>query len=221
MQKTSSLVSTLAWFRGIRLLTEEESRIVESLFEPCFEFAGAVRLAESIHIHLKVEDTEALPFDDFATHGGTRANGKAGYGKYYFPDGLNLIFSTIPIAQDDLRETEDAKRPRPFLDHIGIDMREESDFVRAGFAKLGSRADELGWGHIPQGGKGRPVYCCHIEVAEKRWVYPPRKPHGSGIPLEFTFGPLKMNDFKAGCDLRPSSPVIAEVTVPTPQCCVA
>ena len=111
-----------------------------------------------MHIHIKVEDTETLPFDEFVQHGGTRASGRVGYGKYYFPDGLNLIFSTIPIAQDDLRETEDFKRSRPFVDHIGIDLREESDIVRAGFKKLSSRADELGWGHIAQGGKaGRSI----------------------------------------------------------------
>jgi len=220
MHKTPTIVDILAWFRSIRLLSELESRIVESVFEPCFEFTEAVKLAESIHIHVKVEDTEALPFDEFAHHGGVRASGRVGYGKYYFPDRLNLIFSTIPIAQDDLRETEDFKRPRPFLDHIGIDLREESDIVRAGFKKLGGRADELGWGHIAQGGKGRPVYCCHIEVAEKRWVYPPRQPNGSGIPLEFAFGQLKMNDFKAGCDLRPSMPASRESSMPTPQCCI-
>jgi hypothetical protein len=84
--------------------------------------------------------------------------------------------------------------------------------VRAGFKKLSNRADELGWGHIAQGGKGRPVYCCHIEVAEKRWIYPPPRPNGSGIPLEFAFGPLKMNDFKAGCDLRPSMPALREAS---------
>jgi hypothetical protein len=100
----------------------------------------------------------------------------------------------------------------PFVDHIGIDLREESDIVRAGFKKLSNRADELGWGHIAQGGKGRPVYCCHIEVAEKRWIYPPPRPNGSGIPLEFAFGPLKMNDFKAGCDLRPSMPALREAS---------
>jgi len=220
MHKTPTIVDILAWFRSIRLLSELESRIVESVFEPCFEFAEAVKLAESIHIHVKVEDTEALPLDEFAHHGGVRASGRVGYGKYYFPDGLNLIFSTIPIAQDDLRETEDFKRPRPFLDHIGIDLREESDIVRAGFKKLGGRADELGWGHIAQGGKGRPVSCCHIEVAEKRWVYPPQQPNGSGIPLEFAFGQLKMNDFKAGCDLRPSMPASRESSVPTSQCCI-
>ena len=220
MHQTPAIVGTIAWFRSIRLLSELESRIVESLFEPCFEFAEAVELAESIHLHIKVEDTELLPFEEFVKHGGARGRCKVGYGKYYFPDGLNLIFSTIPIAQDDLRETEEFKRPRPFLDHIGIDLREESDIVRAGFTELSRRADDLGWGHIAQDGKGRAVYCCQIEVSEKRWVYPPRKPNGSGIPLEFAFGPLKMNDLQAGCDLRPSSPVLREASTPTPQCCV-
>src|SRR5258705_8485637 len=69
MHQTSAILGTIAWFRSIRLLSELESRIVESLFEPCFEFAEAVKLAESIHTHIKVEDTETLPFDDFVQHG--------------------------------------------------------------------------------------------------------------------------------------------------------
>ena len=79
MHQTAAILGTIAWFRSIRLLSEFESRIVEGLFEPCFEFAEAVKLAESIHIHIKVEDTETLPFDEFVQHGGARANGKVGY----------------------------------------------------------------------------------------------------------------------------------------------
>jgi len=208
MKKTASIVDNLAWFRSIGLLTEEERLIVESIFDPEFEFAEALGLAESIHVHLKVDDTEALPVEEFAKRGGEKTTGKAGYRKHYFPDGLNMIFSTIPIAQDDLAETPESWRPRPFVDHIGIDLREETDSVRAGFGSLSKQAGELGWGLIPQGGKGRPVYCCHIEVAEKRWIYPPEaNARRAGIPLEFSFGQLKLNDFLAGCDLRPASPV--------------
>jgi hypothetical protein len=96
MHKTATIVDTLAWFCGIRLLSEFESRIVESLFEPCFEFAEVVKLAESIHIHLKVEDTETLPFDDFVHHGGVRASGRLGNGKYCFPEGVHTISLLAP-----------------------------------------------------------------------------------------------------------------------------
>ena len=219
MRLTPAVASTLSWLVEIGLLKLPELRHVQVLFEPCFEFAEAVRLAESIHLHLKVEDTERLPMAEFARRGGVLANGRPGYGKHCFPDGLNLIYSTIPIAQDDLAETPEQMRPRPFLDHIGIDLREESEAVRAGFASLQQRADELGWGHIPQGGKGRPVFCCHIEVAAKRWVYPPGGPKGSGIPLEFAFGPLRVSDLKAGCDLRPSSPLVPAAVTPAVPCC--
>ena len=94
MHQTSAILGTIAWFRSIRLLSELESRIVESLFEPCFEFAEAVKLAESIHIHIKVEDTETLPFDEFVQHGGARANGKVGYGNITFPTWMSPSYRT-------------------------------------------------------------------------------------------------------------------------------
>ncbi|MCW5560186.1 MAG: hypothetical protein KIT22_20400, partial [Verrucomicrobiae bacterium] len=136
-----------------------------------------------------------------------------GYENYRFPDGVNAIFSSIPVAQDNLAETPENRRPRPHLDHLGIDLRQEQEPVKAGFDAVPERAGDLGWGHIPQGGKGRPVYCCHIEVAEKHWVYPPEGAGHAGIPLEFAFGHLKTNAFKAGCDLRPSSPVLLRTAV--------
>ena len=102
---------------------------------------------------------------------------------------------------------------------MGIDLRRENDIVKSGFDHVPNRADALGWGHIPQGGKGRPVYCCHIEVAAKHWVYPPDGAAGPGIPLEFAYGLLKSNGAKAGCDLRPSSPVIHLASSAKAQCC--
>jgi hypothetical protein len=208
MQKTPVVSQTIHWLHEIGLLSASELTTAESMFEPRFEFAASLQLADSIHLHIRVDDTDALPADAFAAHGGQFDHGKRGYVKYRFPDGVNAIFSTIPVAQDNLSETEDHHRPRPHLDHIGIDLRREAEPVKSGFDHVPDRAGSLGWGHIPQGGKGRPVYCCHIEVAAKHWVYPPDDVAGPGIPLEFAYGPLKTNDFKAGCDLRPAAPVV-------------
>ena len=219
MTKTPSILRTLQWFQAQSLLTADEKRLVESMFEPCFEFAEALKLADSIHVHVSVEDTEALPHLAFQREGGSFDHGQPGYVKYCFPDGLNMIFSHIPVAQDNLAETPENKRPRPYLDHLGIDLRQETEPVKSVFDHVPDGANSLGWGHIPQGGKGRPVFCCHIEVGAKHWVYPPGEPKGAGIPLEFALGPLKTNGMKAGCDLRPSSPVMHDLGKAKEQCC--
>jgi hypothetical protein len=209
----------MTWLHEAGLLSPVELKIAESMFEPGFQFADALQLADSIHLHIRVDDTDALPVDDFAAKGGRFDHGKRGYVKYRFHDGVNAIFSSIPVAQDNLAETEDYRRPRPHLDHIGIDLRREEESVKSGFDHVPRSADALGWGHIPQGGKGRPVYCCHIEVAAKHWVYPPEGVETPGIPLEFAYGPLKTNEFKAGCDLRPAAPVVHLTAEAKGKCC--
>ncbi len=220
MRNTPAVTRALAWFQDQAILSAQEKALVESLFEPCFEFARALEMADSIHVHIRVDDTEKLPHIAFQKQGGSLDNGQPGYVKYRFPDGLNMIFSHIPVAQDNLAETEDNRRPRPYVDHLGIDLRQETDVVNAAFSEVPQNAASRGWGHIPQGGKGRPVYCCHIEVGAKHWVYPPDAPAGSGVPLEFALGPLKTNGIKAGCDLRPSKPVThASGTPVEAQCC--
>ena len=219
MRATPAVVHTLSWFQREGLLTAQEERLVRSMFEPCFEFTEAIAVADSIHVHIRVDDTEALPHLAFQREGGSFDHGQPGYVKYRFRDGLNVIFSSIPVAQDNLAETEENRRPRPFVDHLGIDLREETEVIKTSFDHVPEAADELGWGHIPQGGKGRPVYCCHIEVGAKHWVYPPDAPQGSGVPLEFALGPLKSNGAKAGCDLRPSAPVVHLAAEAKRQCC--
>ena len=208
MRRTESIVRTLGFFREQGRLSADECHIILGLFEPGFEFADAVTLADSIHVHMRVDDTDALPRREFERHGGAFDHGQPGYVKYCFPDGLNMIFSTIPVAQDNLAETEDNRRPRPYVDHLGIDLRQDTDSVRRRFDLVPEQADALNWGHIPQGGVSRPVYCCHVEVAAKHWVYPPDGPTARGIPLEFAFGLLKSSGDRAGCDLRPSAPVV-------------
>src|SRR5262249_50988436 len=68
------------------------------------------------------------------------------------------------------------------------------------------RAGEVGWRHVPQGGEGQPVYCCHTEVSGKHWVYPVAGEAGQTRPIEFAFGALEIHDSKMGCDLRPIDP---------------
>lgn len=219
MTKTPAIEQALQWFQTQTLLTSRERGLIEGMFEPCFEFADAMGRADSIHVHVRVDDTEALPHLAFQKQGGSFDHGQPGYVKYCFRDGLNMIFSSIPVAQDNLAETEDNRRARPFVDHLGIDLRQETDEVKQSFDGVPEVAGGLGWGHIPQGGKGRPVYCCHIEVGAKHWVYPPDGAQGDGIPLEFALGPLKSNGVKAGCDLRPSAPVMHLAAGAKAQCC--
>ncbi len=122
------------------------------------------------------------------------------------PGDINTIFSHIPVSADDLRECESSRRPRPFLDHIGIDVRALDAHSRAAFDALPAAAAALGWAHQAQGAAGRPVRCCHVEVDEKHWLFPDAK---GARPIEVALGPLRSGSGAAGCDLRPSHPALA------------
>jgi alkylhydroperoxidase/carboxymuconolactone decarboxylase family protein len=159
-----------------------------------------------VHLHIKVDDTHQLPINHFFDAGARLDHQKDGFVKYRFPGAINAIFSHIKVSQDELIETKENRRPRPFLDHIGVDLRDETVPVRQTFDELPEVAATLKWAHASQGGVDRPVYCCHVEVAEKHWLYPPDEGAHTGIPLEFAYGALKVNPGKAGCDLRPANP---------------
>src|ERR1700753_2194436 len=116
MHKTSSVSQTLDWLHERGFLNDSELKTAASMFEPRFEFASALQLADSIHLHIRVDDTDALPKEEFFALGAEFDHGQPGYVKYKFPDGVNAIFSSIPVAQDNLAETEDNRRPRPHLD---------------------------------------------------------------------------------------------------------
>lgn len=161
--------------------------------------------AQTLHLHIKVNDTNRLPVAVFAEAGGVLDHARDGYVKYRFPGGINMIFSHIAVSVDDQAEELPNRRPRPFLDHIGIDMRADNEDSRDAFDALPAIARQRGWAHVPQGGKERAVYCCHVAVARKHWLYP-AVAGGSAIPLEFAFGPLTVHAAGAGCDLRPSRP---------------
>jgi hypothetical protein len=95
------------------------------------------------------------------------------------------------------------------MDHIGIDLRQVTRETRQLFDAIPSEALGRGWGHVSQGSEERSVFCCHVEVGRKHWIYPEDKYTAQGtraMPLEFALGELKINDISSGCDLRPSDP---------------
>lgn len=200
-----AVASTLAFFGDLGLVSEEEIRETMALFEPGFPYSEAVRAAESIHLHIKVEDTAEVPHDLILARGVQATSCTEGYVKYPFPGGINMIFSSIPVSEDDLL-TSGPTPAMPVLDHKGIDVRRVTPEVRALFDALPAIAAERDWRHCSQGGSGTPVYCCHTEVEEKRWVYPNLDEAGQAHPIEFAIGELLIHDAKMGCDLRPIDP---------------
>jgi diadenosine tetraphosphatase ApaH/serine/threonine PP2A family protein phosphatase len=194
-------------FQALGLLAPAERDEVLALFDPAFPYFAQLRLADSLHVHIKVDDVAALPAEAISALGTTAENARAGYVKYPFPGGVNLIFSSVETAEEDrLPPAEAASRPRPCVDHVGIDLRRDVGLVRAAFDDAPSLARRAGWWHKPQGGPARPVYCCHAQVSEKHWVYPPREGSRFSFPVELAYGPLVISAEMLGCDLRPIDP---------------
>jgi alkylhydroperoxidase/carboxymuconolactone decarboxylase family protein len=196
---------TLEFFRELDLIAAADVGSVLWLFKPEFPFRAQLDSADSIHVHVKVADTAQLPRAAIINAGGAPESEQAGYVKYAFPAGINVIFSSIPVAEDD-RLTGAGKIAHPFLDHAGIDLRSETVDVRRRFDAVTDIAARDGWRHAAQGGAGKAVYCCHTQVNEKHWVYPPAALGAWKRPLEFAFGPLVVHAGKMGCDLRPIDP---------------
>jgi alkylhydroperoxidase/carboxymuconolactone decarboxylase family protein len=206
MRNNDEAISSLKALQECGLLNGHEIEVVNRLGAPDWPLDNAVELAETVHLHIKVDDTHKLPINQFFDAGARLDHQKDGFVKYRFPGAINAIFSHIKVSQDEQLETEANRRPRPFLDHIGIDLRDETAAARQTFDALPGVAGTLNWAHASQGGPDRPVYCCHVEVAEKHWLYPPDEGEHIGIPLEFAYGALKVNPDKMGCDLRPANP---------------
>jgi alkylhydroperoxidase/carboxymuconolactone decarboxylase family protein len=206
LRNNDEAIASLKALQECGLLNGREIDVVNRLGTPDSPLDKAVELAETVHLHIKVDDTHELPINQFFDAGARLDHQKDGFVKYRFPGVINAIFSHIKVSQDELLETEINRRPRPFLDHIGIDLRDETAAVRQTFDALPGVARTLNWAHTSQGGPDRPVYCCHVEVAEKHWLYPPDEGEHTGIPLEFAYGALKVNPDKMGCDLRPANP---------------
>jgi hypothetical protein len=211
--QNTDAVWTLEMLGSMGLLNAAEAAMVRALvceiaLGPCVE------LAETIHLHVKVEDTDRLAHSAFAAGGGILDHARPGFVKFRLPGAINAIFSHIAVSADDLAESACSRRPRPFLDHIGIDMREVSLESRTAFDDIPRRARSRGWAHASQGGPGRAVRCCHVEVAEKLWLFPTAP---ASRPIEVAYGPLVRTQGASGCDLRPSHPAVALAT--SARCC--
>ena len=217
----AAFAPVLDWFGGYGLLTPAEADEVVALFDPGFPLAGAVRAAASIHLHVKVPDVDALPHDEILATGARPTSGAEGHVKYPYPGGISMIFSSIPIAEDDRLGRPPSSLP--MLDHKGIDLRDEAPWVRRVFDGVPTIATARGWRHVGQGGSGRPVYCCHTEVAEKHWVFPDAGDAGQRRPIELAFGALRVHGDTMGCDLRPLDPAdvgaVAARLAQAPTCC--
>jgi hypothetical protein len=207
----------LAEVENLNLITPTERSEVRSTLDDGFPFAGALGFADSVHAHIKVADVDTLPHAEFAALGYRPENPEPGYLKYATDAGVNFIFSSIPIAQDDGIPGAVALA-KPFMDHVGIDMRDEADATRQAFDGLVARIAELGWRRVTQEG---PVHCCHTQVKSKHWAYPPECWRGWRRPIEFAFGTLVVFDKIMGCDLRPIDPGHPLASAGAPACCGA
>ena len=195
---------TLAEFRAMGLITEAEIEQTFALLDPAFPFFASMRIADSLHVHVKVDDTASLPYSRILALGTHAENERPGYVKFPFAGGINLIFSSIAVAEEDQLDIE--PQPKPRVDHFGIDLRREIGVVRAAFEDTLGVAKRTGWPWKTQGGAGRQVFCCHSMVAEKYWIYPPAEGSRWTRPLEFAYGPLQISQEMNGCDLRPIDP---------------
>lgn len=194
--------------QALGLLTAAEVAEVNNTLLSCHPFADGVKFADTLHVNIKVDDIDCIPRDFLEARAARPENAKDGYIKYAFPGGLNVILSSINISQDDLAEArQGAKKPRPYLDHLGIDLRQEVAAVRNLFDAIPYLATRQGWAYASQGAPGKPVFCCHVQVNAKHWVYPRNSKTGLSIPLEFAYGPLVVNEHSSGCDLRPADPL--------------
>src|SRR5436190_7185065 len=138
---------TLGFFRDRGFLTQAECDEVTALFDPRFPFAEALQAAESVHCHLKVDDVDRLPHDEILATGTHAESCTKGYVKYPFPGGINMIFSSIPISEDDML-TDEPPLPPSMLDHKGIDLREATPLVRGIFDRVPEVARDRGWRHV-------------------------------------------------------------------------
>ena len=209
MSKTSvfdreAFERTLGVFSNLGLVSPRERAQVLSLLDEDFEFAETIRFADSVHLHVEVDRVDDLPDEEIQRSGVTSVSRYSGPDmvKYSYPGGIGVIFSSFTIAQDDL--IKDApKRQKPYVDHVGIDLRDESAPTRAVFDVIPQRASEVGWRHVHQ---PAPLYCCYVAVGEKHWVYPPEGAAQGRRPIEFAFGELRKFDTNMGCDYRPIDP---------------
>jgi hypothetical protein len=185
----------LRHFTDRGLLTDRDAAQMLEMFDDTFPFTEAMDWAESVHVHVTVDDVEAVP--DQETLGGlaAEATGNEAERKFAFASGLHVVFAGLPTAQDELIPGAEV-RPKPYVDHFGVDLREDSDITRSVFKRIPEAARRSLWRHVFQDG---PIRCCHVEMGPKHWVYPPEGVAGGRRPIEFAFGELTASEEFLGC----------------------
>ncbi len=200
--------------KQLGLLSPAEEQSLRGLFGDALPLRTALRRSDSVHLHVRVDDVANLPRDALAAARGRVENERDGYIKYAFPGGTNLIFSAIDVAEDD--RLPGARRVRPHLDHLGLDLRSVDRETRELFDAAPQLAEKLGWRHVAQGSPDKAVFCCHTSVAEKHWLYP-NSTDALPFPIELAHGPLQIHADSMGCDLRPLDPAHPQASAV--KCC--
>ncbi len=193
-----------------QLLSKDELGNVLGIGKENFPFAQQVAAASSLHFHIHVNNTDELPHELLQSYTGRVVNKAEGYIKYAFDDGINFIFSHLPVAQKEkvTRSEDDA-----YLDHIGIDIRSDEKPAYIAFQQIPAISAQNDYLFTRQGDGKEAVKCCHMQVKEKYWVYP-----NNLLNYEFAFGPLVINESGAfGVDIRPANPYNTIET--TASCC--
>ena len=143
----------------------------------------AIALAESVHLHIKVDDTERLPQAGMEALGARLDHGREGFVKFRFPGGLNVIFSHIAVSADDLQESPAlparAAFSRPHRHRLARGVRSIEGGVRCHAVR----------------GKGAPVGACRAGWRGPQREVLPRR--GRGEALAF---PSCRADGAAGSD---------------------
>jgi hypothetical protein len=197
-----AFVEPLRALAASRLVPDGAVTQVLDVISENFAFAPALRWAESVHVHVNVDDVAAVPdVADPALPEAAVTRTPADV-KYSFPGGLNVVFASEVTAQDELIDGA-VTLTRPYVDHLGVDLRDDSVESRAVFEQIPALAAESGWRHVHQAG---PVMCCYTATSEKQWIFPPDGPQSLLRPIEFAFGDLKTFDTHVGCDYRPIDP---------------
>src|SRR5689334_21569988 len=111
------------------LCPPDAPRLVAELFDADFPFHDGVVRASSLHIHIKCADVDDLDRAGLAAIGAEVERTSTGYVKYHLPENANLIFSSFPVAEDDL-VADDPADAGPYVDHLGVDLRDDSTPAR-------------------------------------------------------------------------------------------
>lgn len=184
------------------LLTQKEAGQARDIVGAAFPFAEAVALAESVHVHVNVDDVSTLDSQTDLASLAQETSGTPVERKFVFASGLNVIFASEATAQDELVPGA-VTQPRPYVDHFGVDLRDETEKTELVFTRIPQAAATAGWRYRGQDG---PIRCCYTEMGPKHWVYPPENLSSAGRPIEFAFGDLTASAEHLGCDYRPMDP---------------